>query len=796
MSSVFSHALRSWKHARAVALLAIVALAVGIGSTTAIYTVVNAVMLTPLAYANGERFVALYGARFSEPKQYSSSTFPDLQEYQRRTTSFDVFGWFRLGNVNMTAPGEPQHVNVVSVTPALANNLGVAPIAGRWFTDETGAVISAALWRRLGGDRTIVGQPMTLDGRRLTITGVMPRHFKLPVSGPGGEGFETDVWVHLDPRGRGSNPGAGYYFAYARRQPGVTFAQAEADVKAVAAEIAKMDPASHPSYTARLDDLHEGSVRQIRPTLLVLFAAAGLLLVIACANVAGLLLARSVARARETATRVALGASPRQLALQYFVEGLLVSTAGALAGVIVSVGLVQWVLSIGSEFVPHPSEIAMDWTVFVFALAMGFVTSALSSLAPLWQAARTAPADVLSAGVRASAGARVRRLSQSLVVAEMALAFTLLAVGAALILHLQNLVRISPGFDAERLLTFSIALPDPIESNDAGRVSYQRRLVDALEAIPGVSAAGFANQLPLAGCCQSTTIYREGRPVESIAVERTSYITASPGYFRAMRIPLRRGRFLTDADTSEDPLHVVINQSAATRYWGNDDPIGGFGRFGGATGSRFQVVGVVGDVRNNGLGNPTVSEVYLLSSIAAANPMRVVVRSALPADTLVGEVRRAVRGVDATLPIHDVLTMDDIVRDSLARERVGSLMSTCFAVTALLMATLGVYGLLSYGVRQRTVEIGTRMALGADPRDILSLVIGGGMKLACAGVILGAAGAIAVATMLTRFLEIERIGWLPFAASTLIVIVVAIAASSFPAWRAARLSPMVAIRSL
>ena len=238
MAAVFSQALRSWASARAIALLATIAFAVGIGSTTAIYTVVNAVMLTPLPYASGDRFVALYGARFSEPKQFSSSTFPDLQEYQRRTTSFDVFGWFRLGEFNLSSPGEPQHVNAASVTPALAHNLGVTPIAGQWFTDETGAVISNRLWRRLGADRSIVGRAMTLDGRTLTITGVMPPGFRLPVSGPGGEGFESDVWIHLDPLGRGSNPGAGYYFAYARRRPGVTLAQAEADVKRVAADIA------------------------------------------------------------------------------------------------------------------------------------------------------------------------------------------------------------------------------------------------------------------------------------------------------------------------------------------------------------------------------------------------------------------------------------------------------------------------------------------------------------------------------------------------------------------------------
>ena len=794
MAAIFSQALRSWTSAKAIALLATIAFAVGIGSTTAIYTVVNAVMLAPLPYANGDRFVGLYGARFSEPKQFSSNTFPDLQEYQRRTTSFDVFGWFRLGEFNLTSPGEPQHVQGAAVTPSLAHNLGVTPIVGQWFTDETGAVISHRLWRRLGADRSLVGRAMTLDGRALTITGVMPPAFRLPVSGPGGEGFESDVWIHLDPLGRGSNPGAFFYFSYARRKPGVTLAQAEAEVKSVAAEIAKRDPTSHPSYTARLVDLRDASITGIRPTLLLLFAAAGLLLLITCANVAGLLLARSVARARDTATRVALGISQRQLALHYVAEGFLVSLAGAAAGVVASIGLVRLVISIGSEFVPRADEIAMDWTVLAFALAMAVLTSVVSSGAPLWQAVRTAPIDVLSAGVRVSTGARVRRLSQSLVVAEIALAFTLLAVSAALIVHLRNLSGTSPGFDADHLLTFSIAIADPIASSDATRVSYQKRLAEALGTIPGVADAGFANRLPLTGCCLSTTIYREGHPVDSKAVERTSYVIADPGFFRTMRIPLRRGRFLTEADTSEDPLHVVLNQAAVTRYWADENPIDGFGRFSGVTGSRFQVVGVVGDVRNNGLGNPTVPEIYILSSVADASSMQFVVRSPLPAGRLVPEVRRAVRSVDPTLPIHDARTMNDIVRESMALERVGSLMTTFFALAALLMATLGVYGLVSYGVRQRTVEIGTRMALGAVSRDVLSLVIGGGLKMAAAGIVVGGVATIGAVSLLARFFDLHDIGWLPFVSSTVIVAGVATAASSFPAWRATRLSPMVAIR--
>ncbi|HEY7287822.1 MAG TPA: ABC transporter permease, partial [Vicinamibacterales bacterium] len=794
MAGVFSQALRSWKSARAIAILATIAFAVGIGSTTAIYTVVNAVMLAPLPYAHGDRFVALYGARFSEPKQFSSSTAADLQEYQRRTRSFDVFGWFTMDQFNLTSPGEPRHVRVVSVTPALVQNLGVAPFAGQWFTDDSGAVLSYSLWRRLGADPGLVGRALTIDGRTRTITGVMPPAFHLPVSAPGTEGFETDVWVYLDPLGKGPSQGAAFYFGYARRKPDVTLAQAEADVKSVAAEVAALDPASHPSYTARLVDLRDVSISEIRPTLLLLFAAAGLLLLITCANVAGLLLTRSVGRARETATRVALGISQRRLALQYFAEGFLVSLAGTVAGVIASVWLVRLVIAIGSDFVPRAAEIRMDWTVLAFALAMAVLTSLLSSVAPLWQAMRTAPIDVLNAGVRATAGARIRKLSQALVIAEIALAFTLLGVSAALIVHLRNLARTSPGFDPNHLLTFSVTLAESATSDDARRTANQKRLADAIRAISGVVDVGFGNRVPMNGCCLSATISAEGSPVDSKAVERTSYVIADSGYFAAARIPLVRGRFLTGTDTSEDPLHVVINQSAAARYWPGENPIDRFGRFGGANGSRFQIVGIAGDIRNDGLGNATVPEIYISSTVATANPMRFLVRSPLAAETLVPEIRAAVRQVDAALPIHNVVTMNDIISGSLSLQRVASLMTTFFALAALLMATLGVYGLVSYSVRQRTVEIGTRMALGAVGRDVLSLVLGDGLKMAAAGVLVGGVAIALSVSLLARFFDLHDIGWLPFASATVMVAIVASAASSFPAWRATRLSPMAAIR--
>ncbi|MGH9672206.1 MAG: ABC transporter permease, partial [Bryobacteraceae bacterium] len=334
---MISRAWRSWRSAKGVGLLAAAALAAGIGSATAIYTVVNGVMLRPLPYRDGDRFVALFGAAFNDPEHYSSLTFKDAQTYHQRTRAFDAFGWYRLAGKNPTFAGEPHHIQGVAVTSSLAHHLGVDPVRGRWFQDDSGVVISSSLWRRLGSDPEIVGKALTLDGRGYTVTGVMPESFRLPVAGVTSAGFRAEVWVQLDPQGR-LEPGEGY-FAYGRRKPDVPFAAAEADVKRVAAEIAAEDPANHPSYTARLFDLRESVMKDIRPTLLLLFAAAGLLFLITCANAAGLLLARSVSRARETATRVALGARRGQLAAHYFAESLLVSLAGAAGGIVLSITL-------------------------------------------------------------------------------------------------------------------------------------------------------------------------------------------------------------------------------------------------------------------------------------------------------------------------------------------------------------------------------------------------------------------------------------------------------------------------
>ena len=803
MLSAFSQAWASWKTSPGVALLAVVAFAVGIGSATAIFTVVNGVLLRPLPYPDSERFVGLYGSNTSAPGPFMAMSVPELQDYQQQTTSFDAFGWFRAGRFHLTAPGEPQFIPGAAVTPALARQLG-SPLLGQWFADDGSAVISSALWRRLGGGRDIIGSAITLDQRRYTVSGVMPPAFRLPIASLGGRG-DTEVWIPFVASPSDLNRGAGRYFAYARRKPGVSLEQARADVRRVAAIVAATDPQRYRFYSADAAALRESAADGLRAPLLILLGGAGLLLLIACANVATLLLARAVVRARETAIRVALGASRRQLALRYFAEGALVSIAGAAVGVGLSAIFVRYILAAASWFVPRVDLVGFDWKVLGFSVAVAIATGVLAGLAPLWQAIRTAPNAVLSEGVRASAAAPARRLSQAFVVAEIALAFLLLTTSAILVVHMRNLGRGSLGFNPDGLVAFELGLPRRVVSEAASaearraeqqrlaevRRAEQERLMAALRQTPGVSGAASASQLP-GGVCGGTTIYVEGRPPDALG-QRNCFVEATPDLFSTLRIPLRSGRFLTESDRSRDGLSVVINETAARAYWPGRNPIGAPGRLYGPDGDHFEVVGVVGDVRNDRLNKPAVPTIYLAAA-QGVNPMNVVVRSELPADQVIRAVRRSIRHTDPVAAMNDVRTMNDALSGTLLLERLSSLVMTFFGLAALLMATLGIYGLVSYVVRQRTVELGTRMALGAVSRDLVALVLGGGLKLSLAGVALGSIALVGGVRLLVRYLEVADFGWLPFAASTAVVALVAGSAASVPAWRTTLISPMAAMR--
>ena len=810
MLSAFSHAWASWKTAPGVALLAVVAFAVGIGSATAIFTVINGVLLRPLPYPNGERFVSVYGARTTSPGVFWGMSVPELHDYQQQTTSFDTFGWFRSGRYHLTAPGEPQFISGTAVTPALARQLG-SPRLGQWFADDSSAVISSALWRqRFGGRNDIIGSAITLDERRYTVSGVMPPAFRLPLAGTT-MAASADVWIPLGPSPRDDDRNFSPYFAYARRKPGISLEQAQADVRRVATTVAATDTKRYQFYSADAADLRERTSPVLRSTLFILLGGAGLLLLIGCANVATLLLARAVLRARDTAIRVALGASRRQLAMRYFAEGALVSIVGAAAGVGLSVILVRRVLAVASAYVPRVNEIGIDWKVLGFCVAVALATGVLAGLAPLWQAMHTAPNAVLSEGVRASAGAPARRLSKALVVAEIALAFTLLTTSAILIVHLRNLGRVPLGYEPNGLLTFQLTLPSAVTPPNLtraeraqlaeARLAARAQLMDTLRQMPGVTGVTYSSQLP--GLCIGETSFSvDGRPADATE-QRACLVSATPEFFSTLRIPLRQGRLLTQSDNlptqiiqpddqPDLPERTVINEAAARAHWGGQNPIGTFARFSGPNGSRFEVVGVVGDIRNAGLNRPPQPEIYI--SGAAPAVMNVVVRSDLSPDQVMNSVRRVVRETSPTAAIEGVQTVNDIVRSTLQLERLSTLVMAFFGLAALIMATLGIYGVVSYFVRQRTVELGTRMALGAVNRDLVALVLGGGLKLSLAGVAVGSIALIGGVWLLVRYLEVANVGWLPFAASTAVVALVATGAASVPAWRTTLISPMAAMR--
>jgi putative ABC transport system permease protein len=623
MFSLIRQSWNSWQRDKGLAFLAVVALATGIGCATAIFTVVNAVLLKPLPYSQGERWVALFAGSTDDPSDLnhvSALTIADLLAYEQQTSSFDVFGWFSIGgDFNLTSPGQPRHLEGIEVSPALITNTGANPVAGRFFSSSDGpdaALISHRLFEQLGSG--IIGHPITLNGRSYTVVGAMPGWFRFPLVTVYGRDTGNDVWLPMQrPRSESQLRDYGAYAAYAKLKPGISVEQARADAKRAAEQIRKQNHPFDPTYTAALFGIRETVVRPIRPILLVLIGAAGLLLLVTCANVAGLLVSRSVGRARETAVRVALGGGHKQLALQYFFESLFLSVPAVVAGIAASVVLIRLVVSFAAEYIPRSDEISTNWQVVLFALALAFVTATLSAMAPLGQALRMQPNEVLSDGVRASAGIRSRKLSQALVVAEVALAFTLTSAAAILVWQLDRLKTTSPGFDPSGVMTFEIttSLERPGEAPAGGAAglnptpdtaavlsAYSDRLLDALQATAGVTSTALANQVPLNGCCMSAYVLPERRSDDREPRKMVSIMGVSPSYFKTLRIPLLAGRLLNAHDTDEKIVTVVIDQDAAKRYWHDQNAVGQFGRFSGPKGTRFQVAGVVGTVRNKGLG--------------------------------------------------------------------------------------------------------------------------------------------------------------------------------------------------
>jgi putative ABC transport system permease protein len=791
---------RSWKSARGVALLAIAALAVGIGSTTAIYSVVQAVLLNPLPYQDADRYFLMFGAWRTHPTWWTSISYPDAVDYAAHAKDLDVLGCSTSMSFNLTLKGQPVHVIGSQVSAKLMRSLGIRPQMGHWFEDidqnpsaNPGAVLSGRLWRQFGSNPNILGQLLRINGKQYVVTGVMPGWFHFPI-------YDDDaaIWVPLTPdQDQRTYREYHYLRCVVKLKAGATQRQALTELNGTLAGLRRAYPGHAEPDFNYLISLVKFATDAIRPTLILLLVSAAALFLITCANVASVMLARSVARARETAVRIALGATAWQLGAQFFAEGLLVSLAGAAAGGLLSFALVRAVLRLAADEIPRAGQIAFNGQVLLFALALATGCGVFFSIWPLWQARRTAPNDVLSEGTRASAGARSRNLLRIFVVAEVALAFGLLALGGLIFEQLTGLHRVRLGFDPNHLTVMKVFAPESKYPQGEARIRYETRLIEAIRQTPGVESAGFIDLMPLIEWGDNTVLNVEGRPQRDIAQsEIIENRSVSPDYFRTMKIPLLAGRFFNESDKQGDVMPMIINETLAKLYWAHRDPIGAFVRIFAWADKRFQIIGVVGDTRNVGIGAEPHPEFYLSYREREPQQMTWAVRSPLDPAALGGELRRAVERVDSEQPIFDVRPMQDVVESSMSRQRLQTLMIAFFAGSALLLAILGVYGVVAYAVRQRFTEMGTRMAMGAAPRDLLKLVLGDGVKMAALGMGIGLVAVLVCARLLaTSDLHVEVASASPFVLATVLIGGCTLIACWFPAWRATNLSPMVAIHS-
>ncbi|MGE0453429.1 MAG: ABC transporter permease [Vicinamibacteria bacterium] len=787
------YALRQLARTPAFTAVAILTVAVGIGATSAMFSVVNGVLLRPLPYPEPDGLVRVhevvpqYG-RFS----VAPGTFLD---WRQQSTVFESLAAYTGSSVTFTGGDGPERLPTAAVSAELFDVLRVRPALGRAFTKEEDApgadcvvVLSHGTWqRRFGSDPSVLGRSLTLSGQPCTIVGVMPAGFYFPSR-------DAELWspLALDPAK--ASRGAHYLGVVARTRAGVSVRQAEAEMKTVAERLAREFPDTNAGESAAVVPLHEQVVGRIRPALLTLFAAVGFVISIACANVANLLLVRASVRERELAIRAALGASRRRLVTQMLAESVLLAVAGGTLGVLLAYLAVPAIQTLSAGSIPRVEDVAIDARVMAFAALASLLTGVVFGLAPAWQASRAAFGEALKEGSRGSAAAGGRARS-ALLVGEMALSMVLL-VGATLLLRsFDRLTSVNPGFDAERVLAFQVSLPQATYAKEHDRIRFFDELLQRLEVLPQVRAAGMVQTLPMrGGYVLSFAI--QGRPPAKQGEEPSArHRSVSPGYFEALGIPLLRGRGFDERDVAGAPMVAVVDQAFADRHFPNQDPIGLGLDIGNGTEGFYAIVGVVANVRHDGLDADPAPTMYVPFQQDVFSSMWMVVRTDGEPTQLAGAARLAVREIDGGLPASRMGPLADAVSDSVAPRRFSMLLLGLFALIALFLAAVGLYGVVAYAVSQRTREIGVRMAIGAQAGDVRRLILGGGMRLALLGVALGTAAALALARLLASLLyEVTPFDPASYAATALVLLAVAALACSLPARRAMRLDPLAALR--
>jgi putative ABC transport system permease protein len=794
------YALRRLLRAPAFTLVAMATLGLGIGANSAIFSVVNGVLLQPLPYPESDRLVGIYHVSEGHRAVMSGPNFIDVVGAAKTLESAAASDRERK---ILTGEGEPVRLDTAQVSASLFDVLRARPALGRTFAPDENTpgrtnviVLSHGLWQqRFGSDPGVIGRTIQLDGESKEIIGVMPAGFAYPAG--------SQAWLPIEyDNGFVHKQRASWYLSViARLKPGVTAEQSAAEVQTIGRSLEKKYKEANENVGMTTFPLREAMVANIRQAVLVLLGAVGFVLLIACANVANLLLARAAARESEMAVRTALGAGRGRLVRQLLTESVILSIGGAVLGLLIASWGVAFLTSLQPDGIPRLDSVRIDATVVAFTLGIAVLTGIVFGLVPALQATREMSHALKESGrgaVTSRTGARVRG---TLVVVEMAIAVVLLAGAGLLIRSFGRLQAVDPGFTPAHTLSFELTLPDARYKDDPKRVLFFNQVMPRLRALPGVQSAGAVMGLPLAGMNFNISFEILGRPPVSPALQPSIEVrVATPDYFNTVGIRLKRGRLFTSDDREGSPRVVLLSESGARQYFPSEDPIGktlklGWGK-GGPDRAGGMIVGIVADVKNEGLGEADTPVTYLPYRQWPVSLMSVVMRTATPPETLVEAARREVYAVDPNLPLSSVRTLDQIVATSISQPRFYMLLLTIFASVALALAAIGIFGVLSYAVAQRTREIGIRMALGARERSVVQLVVRQAMTLVVTGVVIGTVAALFLSRTMTKML----FGVTPndpatFGGGALVLIAVALLASYVPARRATRVDPIIALRA-
>jgi len=791
------YGLRLLLRSPAFSVVAVLTLALGIGANVAIFTVVNSVLLRPLPFPEPERLVRIWETMPSSDVHRNVVNPQNFADWSDYTHSFEAMAAISGMPANVTGEGDPVALDGMQVTPRFFAVLKVAPFMGRAFTDEDGipgrgdkVILSYSLWRtHYGGDSHILGRTITVNGTPVTVVGVLPRDFHFP-------GSQADVWspMAID---RHEKRGGRYLTTVARLKAGVSLRQAQADLEAAASQTARERPEMNRDWSAEAVPFLPDITSNVRLPLLVLLGAVGLVLLIACANVTNLLLMRANGRQREIALRAALGAGRRRILQQMLSESLLLAAAGCAAGLAVGYWGLRGLLALVPASVPLPrmESIRLDSGMFLFAAGVALWTAILFGLLPALQVSSPRLQTTLQAGSPRAGTGGSRVMRRGLVVAEVALALLLL-VGAGLLLRsFQKLISVNPGFAPERLLTMHIFTSPAKYSDDRKRAQYVDSVLAEMRRVPGVEAAGSTHFLPLSGFISGSCFARAPGPEPDVSSPSSEFLIVTAGYFEALREPVLRGRAFNPSDTFGTPSVLVVNQAFAQRYFPNEDPIGKSLNVCWTVPNPVRIVGVVADARQKNLQGPPQPTIFLDNSQAPMYFARLIARTRSDPRQMARAIEAAVHRVDPGQAIASVQTMEDVFSDSVSRPRFQLTLLLMFAGMAVLLASIGVYGVVSYSVSQRTREIGIRVALGAQARDVWGLVLREGLLLGALGVALGLAGAVAFTNALRSLLfEVKPTDPLTLTAVAALLLTVTAAAALAPARRAVKVDPMVALR--